>query len=259
MTTEATLGELSLRSGSTAVRRRPLARYAIELRKLVDTRSARAVLAVTLGQPVVALVLSAATQPWPTLTVPGLARDAAGLVASVLPLLAVLTVAGEWRQRTVLVSFALDPNRTAVLAAKCLALLTVVVAAAGLTVVGAWLTGRILGGQPTAAMELLVVFGWIVLALGAMALVGVGLAGMLLNVPLAMVIYLVAPQLVPQLVAQVAPVAAAAPYLDVVGLVFGLLHGSLPENLLACGSALLVWIVIPLVIGAARFARSDVS
>ncbi len=247
------------RLGSPAARRRPLIRYRIELRKLADTRSARAVLGITLGASLLALGLNVATEPWSGLTVPGLARNAAGLVASVLPLLAVLTVAGEWRQRTVGVSYALDPNRTAVLAAKCLALLTVVVAAGALTVAGAWLTVFALGGMLPGAAELPALFGWTLLALGAMTLVGVGLAAMLLNVPLAMVIYLIAPQLLPQLVAQLDPVAAAAPYLDVLGPLLGLLHGARPVNLLAFGSAVSLWIVLPLTVGVIRNARSDIS
>lgn len=216
-------------------------------------------LGVTLGTAFLALALSVATEPWPGLTVAGLVRNTGGLVASALPLLAVLTVAGEWHQRTVLVSYALDPNRTAVLAAKCLALLTVMAAAGAITVAEAWLTVLALGGTLPAPVELLLLLGWTQLALAAMTLVGVGLAAMLLSVPLAMVVYLIAPQLVPQLVAQIGPVAAAAPYLDVVGPVLGLLHGATPENPLAFGSAVLVWIVLPLTIGVLRNARADVS
>lgn len=237
---------------------RPLLRYRSELRKLLDTRSALAVLMATVGVSLLAIGLIVATEDAAQLDVPLLARNATGLVAYFVPLLAILTITGEWRQRTVLGTYALDPSRTAVLAAKCVALLTVVVVAAVVAVAEAYVTVAALGRPLPSLADALGLLAWMLLAMSGTALVGVGLAAMVLNTPLAMVLYLVAPQLLPQLLAETRALEWAAPYVDIHRPLMGVLHGELPSDAGAFVVSLLLWVVIPIGVGVVRNAHADV-
>lgn len=238
---------------------RPLLRYRSELRKLLDTRSALAVLAATLGVSLLAIGLIVATEDPARLDVPLLARNAAGLVAYFLPLLAILTISSEWRHRTILGTYALDPCRTAVLVAKGLALMTVVAAAAAVAVAEAYLTVLALDGPLPSAAELFDLLAWMLPAMSGMALVGVGLAAMVVNAPLAMVLYLVAPQLLPQLLTETGGLAWTAPYVDIHRPLMGVMHGELPADAGTFVVSLLLWAVIPIGVGVVRNAYADIS
>ena len=237
---------------------RPLLRYLIEVRKLLDTRSALAVLLASLAAAVLAISLLVVTQP-EAVSVAGLAQNSVGLVAYVLPLLAILAVTSEWRQRTVLGTYTLDPDRTAVLLAKAAALLSVVCVVAVVVLAASCATVAALGGALPAPTDLLVMLGWLVLGMAGIALIGYGIAAAVLNAPLAITLYLVAPPLLPQLATQIAALAPAAPYLDIHGPLLGLVRGSLPEHPSGFAVAGLLWLVAPVVVGFVRNARSDVG
>lgn len=237
---------------------RPLLRYLIEVRKLLDTRSALAVLIATIAVSLLAIALVVLTTPGPV-TVAGLAQNSVGLVAYVLPLLAILTVTSEWRQRTALGTYTLDPNRSGVLAAKGAALTTVVGVVAVVVLVASCVTVAILGERLPLPLDLLALLGWMVLGMAGIALIGYGLAAAVLNAPVAITLYLIAPPLLPQLATQITALAPAAPFLDIHGPLLGLVQGSVPQNLAAFVVAALLWLVAPVAIGFVRNAQSDVS
>ncbi|MFI5912575.1 ABC transporter permease [Dactylosporangium sp. NPDC051541] len=97
----------------------------VELRKTVDTRAARWLLAVVAALTVAAPLLQGGR------AFPAAAAAAQLPVSILLPVLAVLAVTAEWSQRTALTTFALVPDRRRVMLAKLAAVTVLGLAAAG--------------------------------------------------------------------------------------------------------------------------------
>jgi hypothetical protein len=180
--------------------------------------------------------------------------------AVLLPIAGILLVTSEWSQRTGMITFALVPVRSRVIAAKLvasvaltLALLAVSVAvvAAGVLVAspdleGTWSGAAALIGQTavylTGGMITGVAFGAVVLA-SAPAIVA------LFALPIAWTA-----------VASLSLFADAAPWLDT-----RLALGPLTEEVTSAaqwahaGTALALWMLLPLVIGIWRITRREVA
>lgn len=234
-------------------------RYAVELRKLLDTPSALAILAITLFAGPAAIVLSLFLEPATAGDPIGLAGQALGLVAYLVPLLAILSITGEWRLRTALSTYTLDSARTAVLAAKCAALLTVV--AGSVVVVAAAATAATLAlGQPAPPLtRLLGAAGGMLAGTAGIALLGAGFGSALMNTPLAIVLYLTLPPAVPQLLGQVPQLSGVVPFLDVHTPLLALIRSGDHPHPLASVVAVLLWVVVPVAVGFFRNATRDVS
>ncbi|WP_125648615.1 ABC transporter permease [Nonomuraea sp. WAC 01424] len=232
----------------------------VESRKLVDTRSGRAIAAIMLTLSVVAIA-GRATAAEPHLS---LLAGTAGLgYGTLLPVLAILTMTGEWSQRTALTTFALEPRRGRVLVAKCLpplvvalaaplvallvALPVTAVASAVRDVPAVWEVspGAVLGLAVTTALT---------------AAEGLGMGMLLLNAPAAIVICL-SNSVVWSAVAQLGDTGAtAAGWLDLNHTTDPLLNGQLTGGDAArLAVSATVWIVAPLVAGSIRVIRKEVS
>ncbi|MCC2321881.1 hypothetical protein [Cellulomonas xiejunii] len=111
---------------------------AVELRKSVDTRAARATLAIPVGLSGLGLLLVLVLSAEPSLE---LAVLPAALVGVVMPIIGVMTMTSEWSQRTALVTFWLVPRRSRVLAAKVVATTLLAVATIAATFVTFVLVG----------------------------------------------------------------------------------------------------------------------
>ncbi|MDO5629389.1 MAG: hypothetical protein Q4G43_13815 [Mobilicoccus sp.] len=240
---------------STHPRVTMLSRTAIELRKLVDTRAAAVLIAAMVGIGLVAtgamLALDLATD-LDTLT-----RTAAAGFTYLLPVLGVLALTAEWRTGTALWTYTLDPHRTRVLTAKMIAVgIAVVVAVAISLVMGAVATFLVDGTLTGGSNPIDVIIGAGVF-IGGMTLLGVALGAAFLNTPLAIVVLLLAPQLVPQLLSISERTADLVPYVDLQGHLMTLSAGEAVEwpHLLV---TLAVWIVLPLTVGVIRNARRDI-
>jgi hypothetical protein len=114
----------------------------VELRKMTDTRSARGVLAGTLGLVVFALVwklthLDSGPSAFDNLVIPTV-----NIIAIFGPLLGLLAMTSEWTQRTALTTFTLAPRRLPVIGAKYLAS---VIVSLGLLAAGLALTAAATG------------------------------------------------------------------------------------------------------------------
>lgn len=112
---------LALATNPTAEPIRPLrlgTLLAVELRKMTDTRSARGVLAATLGLVVSALVWELTHLGDATATFGGFVSAPVDIVAVFGPVLGLLAMTSEWTQRTALTTFTLAPRRLPVIAAK---------------------------------------------------------------------------------------------------------------------------------------------
>lgn len=95
----------------------------VETRKLVDTRPSRWLLVgVALSSLLAAAALLVVGLEDMPRTVAFFTQVAALPILSLLPVFAALTMTSEWTQRTALVTFALEPRRGRVVAAKLLAI-----------------------------------------------------------------------------------------------------------------------------------------
>ena len=121
----------------------------VEWGKATDTRSARWLLAIT-GLATIAIMLAPIlAKKSITQTTEHYLQFPAFVLATLLPVVAILTLTTEWTQRTVLTTFTQEPRRARVVAAKLVvsAMLAVAAAAFGALVAygGIWLvegTGR---------------------------------------------------------------------------------------------------------------------
>lgn len=241
----------------------PFARLVrVELRKMLDTRAGRWLIigiglviagALTImfftegGDHSFSDYLQATTMPQ----------------AILLPVVGILAVTSEWSQRTALVTFGLEPRRVRVAWAKLVAALTVGVGAVALSFA--------LGAAAyAAAVGLRGIEGdWSLpgLALaGAAAYVLLGLAqgvgfGMLLrNTPAAIVAYFVLPTAWGILSSLVRWVESAGAWLDLNRTMDPLFTGSLTgEQWAQLGTAVSVWVLLPLVLGMWRLTRAEVK
>ncbi|MCW2958786.1 MAG: hypothetical protein JWP18_1589 [Solirubrobacterales bacterium] len=233
---------------------------AVELRKLVDTRAGFWLQVATVALSVLVVVVRCVTGDAADHTFAAVLDGGIKPAAVLLPIAGILLVTSEWSQRTGLTTFVLVPVRSRVLAAKLLAsvilalamlVLSVAVVAAGVLVAspgvdGTWSGAGTLVGQSavylTAGMITGVAFGAVVLA-SAPAIVA------LFALPIAWTA-----------VATLSVFSDAAPWLDT-----RLAFGPMPKEVMSsaqwahAGTALALWMVLPLLIGIWRVTRPEVT
>src|SRR5215213_2621385 len=251
-----------IRVNTAGVHARPgLGRLAaVELRKMVDTRAGFwlqiAMVTLTVVVVVVRLLVGDATDH----TFQSVLDAGLQPAAILLPVLGILLVTSEWSQRTGMITFALVRVRSRVLGAKLisslvLALATLVmsvsVIAAGVLVAspgveGTWSDAATLIGQSavflTTGMVVGVAFGAILLA-SAPAIVA------LFTLPITWTA-----------VASLSFFTDAAPWLDT-RLALAPLHQEVlsATQWAHAGTALALWMLLPLLIGAWRITRREVA
>lgn len=233
---------------------------AVEARKLVDTRSGM-ILTLLLIALVIASVVARALVVGPRFqTVNGTAAVALG---TLLPVLGILTVTGEWSHRTALTTFALEPRRRRVLAAKCLPAMAAAVAAsllASLVAVPATAAVSALRDVPaTWNMGPVTLLGWAAANVLVVAN-GLALGTLLLNAPGAIVVCLVTPMLWGAVGRFGAFGATLAEWLDLNATAGPLARGDMTAGDLArLAVSVVFWIVVPMAAGAVRLTRKEVA
>ncbi|CAA9496773.1 MAG: hypothetical protein AVDCRST_MAG38-2972 [uncultured Solirubrobacteraceae bacterium] len=233
---------------------------AVELRKMVNTRAGSwlqvAMVALTVVVVVVRLFVGdAADHTFQSVLNAGLQP-----AAVLLPVLGILLVTSEWSQRTGLITFALVPVRSRVLSAKLIASLllapamlaaVVAVVAAGVLVSspgveGTWSDAAPLIGQSAVNLTAGMVVG---VALGAILLASAPAIAVLLVLPTALWAVLSLPVF-----------SDVAPWVD-----YARALGGVTEDVMSAtqwahlGTSLVVWMVLPLLIGARRITRCEVT
>jgi ABC-2 type transport system permease protein len=233
---------------------------AVELRKMVDTRAGFwlqvAMVAITVVVVAVRSVVGeAADHTFASVLGVGLQP-----AAVLLPVVGILLVTSEWSQRTGMITFALVPMRSRILGAKLIAsivlalamlVMSVAVVSAGVLVAapnvdGAWTDAATLIGQSavflTTGMIVGVAFGAILLA-SAPAIVA------LFALPITWTA-----------VATLSFFADAAPWLDT-RLALAPLHEEVMSatQWAHAGTALALWMLLPLLIGIWRITRREVA
>jgi ABC-type transport system involved in multi-copper enzyme maturation permease subunit len=233
---------------------------AVELRKMVDTRAGFwlqvAMVALTALVVVVRLLVGdVADHTFQSVLDAGLQP-----AAIVLPVLGILLVTSEWSQRTGLITFALVPVRSRVLGAKlvasllcAVAMLTVSLAviAAGMLVAspgveGTWSDVAPLIGQSAVYLAAGMVIG---IALGAILLAPAPAIVLLFPLPMAWMALVSLP-----------PFSGIAPWVDNASAL-----GRMTVDVMSAtqwahlGTSLAIWMVVPLLIGAWRITRRELT
>jgi len=246
----------------------PLSRIvAVELRKSFDTRTgfwlvAGIGIASVLATVGVVLFAAPAQMTYSTFTL------AIGFpLAVILPMIAILSVTGEWSQRTGLTTFTLVPHRGRVALAKALVAVSVAVA----SMLGAFVVGAIgnLVGARVAGVAAVWNLDAITLLDVVLANILVVLFGFMLGVLVrssagAIVAYFVYAFLMPT----VTDLLAAnqpwfndlQPWVDPATAQHELFHGALTlEQWSQLGVTSLLWLVVPLLVGLRALLRSEVK
>ena len=233
---------------------------AVELRKMVDTRAGFwlqvAMVALTVVVVVVRLLVGEAADH----TFQSVLNVRLQPAAVLLPVLGILLVTSEWSQRTGLITFALVPVRSRVLGAKLIASLllapamlvaVVAVVAAGVLVSspgveGTWSDAAPLIGQSAVNLTAGMVVG---VALGAILLAPTPAIAVLLVLPTALWAVLSLPVF-----------SDVAPWVDYARALGGVTEGVMSATQWAhLGTSLVIWMVLPLLIGARRITRCEVT
>jgi hypothetical protein len=231
----------------------------VELRKMTDTRSARGVLAGTLGLVVFALVWKLTHLDGGPSAFGGYITATVNIVGIFGPVLGLLAMTSEWTQRTALTTFTLAPRRLPVIAAKY--------AAAVLVSLALLATGLALTAAATG------VGGWVgdgSSFAGALGDVRGSIVIVLLQVTMAAAFGALIPQTAGALVAYfVVPIAwdaaadavlgKVAPWFDVFAAYERLASDDPWSHLNWTLTAALTFVVVPAVIGTVRSLRREIK
>ncbi len=181
-----------------------------------------------------------------------------------LPVLGILLVTSEWGQRTAMVTFALEPSRSRVVAAKVLAALVLGV--------GAWIAANLLAavctllGGAAGGFDDLTASVFLLFFLLQLLTVVQGLAyGLLfLNTPAAIVFFFVAPIASSIVFNLVTSLQEAAGWIDLGTAQQPLFNvgggqGLTGEQWAQLGTTSLIWIVVPFALGLVRVLRTELK
>jgi ABC-type transport system involved in multi-copper enzyme maturation permease subunit len=231
----------------------------VELRKLVDTRSGKAILGIGVAIPLAALVWmlfqgSDLIVSWRSYSQ---FRPVLGLT---IPLIGLFAMTAEWTQRTALTTFTLSPRRGRVLAMKfaaafglSMAVLAVVV---GMTVGAVALGGLITGQTPSYEFIGSDLRGLVIMT-SLQVIMAAGFGALAAQTAAAVGAFLIAPTL--WSVAGPLLFGANAQWVDVFSAYDQLSSGAPLTNLPQTLTAIAVWVVLPTTIGVVRSLRREVK
>jgi ABC-2 type transport system permease protein len=234
----------------------------IELRKLADTRAGLWLLIVIglAAAGTAAIMLLAA--PDAEQTFDGFLDFGLVPASVLLPVLGILSMTSEWSQRTALTTFTLTPARWRVIAAKLIAAALIAVAttaaAAALSAAGN-LIAIGTGGDGSWHIEAAVV-GQALLNQVVFVLMGSAFGALLMNSPLAIVVYFAVPSVWTLLGEVVKGLHTAAGWLDMNQTSLPLSDpGMTGDQWARFGVSVAVWVLLPLVLGTIRMLRREVA
>lgn len=266
MTTTIALAPLA--GQTTTLDRIPMSRVTrVELRKMFDTRSGFWLIASIAIAALLSTVATILFAPDSDLTYYTFAKAIGFPMTVILPIIAVLSITGEWSQRSGLTTFTLVPHRNRVILAKVVA--SVVVGAAAMLValvvgVAGNLAGTAIAGTDLVWDVSFVHFLDIVLGSLLCLLTGTMLGIMFRSSPVALVAYFVYALLVPTvsgyLAASQAGYADVQPWVDLNYAQSFLFEGTLSGDQWAhLAVAVVIWLVLPALVALRLVRTSEVK
>jgi ABC-type transport system involved in multi-copper enzyme maturation permease subunit len=231
----------------------------VELRKMVDTRAGRWLLAVV-GILVVAItIVYALTGPDAEKSYAEFFQVLQLATGVLLPVLGILLVTSEWTQRTALTTFTLVPDRTRIVGAKALAVIAVCAAAIVATLLAA-AVGVILSGADGEWTFGGAEFGEIVVMQLAGLLGGLAFGLAFQSSAPAIVLYFVLPTIISILTEVVGALEDVMEWIDLGSATIPFGEGDVTGTEWGrFGTSVLVWVGLPLAIGLWRLWRSEVK
>ena len=231
----------------------------VELRKLVDTRTGKAVLGLSVAIPLAALTWllikgTGGVVSW------GRYSGFMPVLSMTIPLIGLFAMTSEWTQRTALTTFTLSPRRGRVLAMKFVAALAlsmaVLAVVIGLTLAATALGGLIEGVSPSYDFVGTDIRGMAIL-IALQVTMAAGFGALAAQTAVAVGAFLVAPTLWTAVGTLV--FGSNAQWLDVFTaynrLASDTPFADLPQTLTAIG----FWVVLPTAIGVVRSLRREVK
>jgi len=233
---------------------------AVELRKMVDTRAGFWLQLATVALTALVVIVRSIVGDAADHTFAAILDVGVKPAAVLLPIAGILLVTSEWSQRTGMITFALVPVRSRVLGAKLIASLVlatgmlamaVAVVAAGVLVASPGVDGSWSDAAP--------LIGQSAVYLGGGMLTGVAFGAVLLASAPAIVALFALP-IAWTAVASLSFFTDAAPWLDT-----RLALGPMPQEVMSttqwahAGTALALWMLLPLLIGIWRITRREVA
>ncbi|MEV6488461.1 ABC transporter permease [Actinoplanes sp. NPDC051633] len=235
---------------------------AVELRKLADTRAGLwllIVIALASVATAAILLLAAPAEEQTFAGFFGFAQLPAGVL---LPVLGILSMTGEWSQRTALTTFALTPQRGRVFGSKLAAAVIIAVLAAASTYVFAAAANLIAiaaDGNGSWALPWQVLLQCLALQV-LYVLMGSAFGALLMNTPLAIVGFFALPMVWTILGEAIRSLRTATSWLDINTTTAPLTEAAMTGGQWArLGVSCAVWILVPLVAGAVRVLKREVS
>lgn len=239
----------------------PFARLAaVEIRKLTDTRTALVLLTLLVLGAVGAMIVRTVVLAQDVPGVQDVATGTGPVLSLFLPILGIVSVTSEWSRRTALTTFALEPRRGRVLAAKAVAATVVAVATSALMIAVAYPTtaaSAARGTEPSFALDPVALVGWTATNV-LFTLCGVALGALLLNGAASIVVYLVA-SIAWGFVGLTGELGSTlARWFDLNGTTVPLADGEMsPEAVGPLLASIGLWVVVPFLLGVLRVRRIE--
>jgi ABC-2 type transport system permease protein len=233
---------------------------AVELRKMVNTRAGFWLQVATVAITALVVIVRSVVGDAADHTFAAILDVGVKPAAVLLPIAGILLVTSEWSQRTGMITFALVPVRSRVLVAKLIASLVLAVGmlvmAVGVVAAGVLVASPGVDGTWSDVAPLI---GQSAVYLGGGMLTGVAFGAVLLASAPAIVALFALP-ITWTAVASLSFFADAAPWLDT-----RLALGPMPQEVMSttqwahAGTALALWMLLPLLIGIWRITRREVA
>jgi ABC-2 type transport system permease protein len=242
-------------------RRPSLARLAaVELRKMTDTRAGFWLLLSVAALMVTVVIITVVFGDAEERTLRNLIASAGFPPSVLLAVVGILLMTSEWSQRTGMITFALVPNRSRVIAAKLAAGVALSLAAFVVAIVAGVVGAVVAGSDADGAWSLpAALLGQDALLAVASMLMGLAFGAMLLSTPPAIVLYLGLPLGFTALAA-IPGIEGPAGWLDRSRSLAPMTEQVVsPIEWARAGTTLAVWVALPLAIGLWRISRSEVK
>ena len=237
---------------------------AVEVRKMADTRAGIWLLGLTVAVTALFMIIFFIVADSDDRIFANFIGIAATPQGFVLPVLGILLVTSEWGQRTAMVTFALEPSRSRVIAAK--------VAAATILGLGAFIAAiaigslcTALGGADGGFSDLQLTTFLLFLGLQILSVMqGLAYGLIFLNTPAAIVTFFVLPIASSIIFSVVPALADSAPWVDLGTAQAPLFEAATGleltgEQYAQLGTTSLIWIILPFVVGLIRVMRAELK